>query len=521
MVNERETLDKRIQDGESLSMDDIKTALMSSPPIDGSLRLQYAERLLASALESRDTETTVFVAELMDADPELDQALITILNETLNDQPDTVYAFIRTYLNEKFEKRWTSRLKMAALYSLRVAINDADSATIISWLTLIAREPANFDLNDVLHYGILATQERAHDDPELARQLVVLAAKRDPANLDVLLDDSAFMAALPNNIGRTLRDMDGDPLATLQNRGPEMFLVAMARAARARAGVMFTPASITKIWELYTGEQPINTLPTHYQAETIIHDWVLYGYEFFSPEALETILALMLSSRREDLLQAMFAQAETAQILMPLLVSALERAKWTINEALALIGRLLSADHITPEQAADMYTTMLTGLEWGRDALPLMQQLARLIQQYPALVLPAEVLWHLLSAASELKDEFIARQAIKRLVGNLEKIEDDAKLLDELKQMALQSHWSESVRQYITSWWRGYTRHQPINRLSKLEKALEGKRTLEDERGIVQTLVALRKMLGQRSLQAFAAEVKAAFFGAGSIIRIV
>jgi hypothetical protein len=511
VVNERDALDKRIITGEPVAVEELKAALADNSSLTDEQSLSYAQRLLEEGLATRDADIASFVAELMDTDSKIDQALAALLNENLADQPDAVYAFIRAHLNEKVEKRWTSRLKMAALFSLRVAINDAGSDTIISWLTLIAREPASYDLNDVLHYGILAAQERAHNDPELARQLVVLAAKRDPANLDVLLNDPVFMAALPNNIGRTLRDMDGDPLSTLQNRGPEVFLVAMARAAHARAGIMFTPASITKIWELFISDQPANMLPPHYQAQNIIQQWVHAGHEFLTLEGLETILVLMLTSRRDDLLQTMFSQSEMAQTLLPMLVPALERAQWTINEALDLIGRLLVGDFITPDQAADMYVGMLTGLQWSKESLPLMQQLARLMQQYPALALSPNVLWNLLGAAGEGKDEFIARVAVKRLVSNLESTPDDTQLLDTLKRMANQTQWSEGVRQYITAWWRSYARNQPLNHLNKLDKALEGKRALEHERDIVQTLIALRKMLGQRSLQAFAAEVHAAF----------
>jgi len=511
VVNERVTLEKRVLDGGTVPVEELKNALTTETGLSDETRLRYAEGLLTHALETRETETASLVAGLMDADPQLDEALTLRLNDYLNEQPDAVYTFIRAHLNEKIEKRWTSRLKLAALYSLRVAINDAESDTIINWLTLIAREPTTYDLNDVLHYGILAAQERARDDPELARQLVVLAAKRDPSDLDALLNDSAFMAALPNNIGRTLREMDGDPLTTLQNRGPEVFLVAMARAARARAGAMFTPASITRIWELYTSGQPVGMLPPPYQAESIIHEWVLYGHEFLTTEALETILMLMLSGRRDDLFQAMFAQGETAQTLMPLLVSALEKAQRTINEALDLIGRLLAANSIMPEQAAELYIAMLGGLEWGKDALALMQQLARLIQQYPALPVAPDVLWNFLDAGGQAKDEFIARTAVKRLLNILETIEDDTQMLDALKQMANLTQWSESVRQSITAWWRGYVHNQPVNHLGKLEKALEGRRILDAERGIVQTLVALRKMLGNRSLREFATEIQAAF----------
>jgi hypothetical protein len=63
----------------------------------------------------------------------------------------------------------------------------------------------------------------------------------------------------------------------------------------------------------------------------------------------------------------------------------------------------------------------------------------------------------------------------------------------------------------MVAWWRGYLREQPINHLQKLEKLLDGKRGLEPERDALGSLIALRKMLGGRRLDEFAAEIEAAF----------
>ena len=102
---------------------------------------------------------------------------------------------------------------MAALASLRVAILDGDAETAINWLRLVAREPASYDLGEVVHYGILSAQERARSEPDLAQALILLAVKRDQAALEMLLADEALLAAVPNALGVALRNGEGDPLA--------------------------------------------------------------------------------------------------------------------------------------------------------------------------------------------------------------------------------------------------------------------------------------------------------------------
>lgn len=205
-----------------------------------------------------------------------------------------MYAFIRAHLVDQCNDCWLERLKLAADAALKVAITDAAPSTSIDWLTLIGREPAKYELGDILHNGLLAAQSRAHDEPELARVLITLAAKRDSVVLEQLLNDKDFMAALPNNIGLVLRDFSGNPLALLQNRGLELFMVGMSRAAQACASELFTPAAIAGIWELYVGAQPIASLPPQYQADNIIQMWLERGVKCLNLEALETLAIQIL-----------------------------------------------------------------------------------------------------------------------------------------------------------------------------------------------------------------------------------
>ncbi|MBI5668134.1 MAG: hypothetical protein HZC41_09000 [Chloroflexi bacterium] len=511
LVIERDTLDMQVLAGEPVPAEALKAALTAStPPEDGLLDL-YAERLLLHALDTRDTEAAGIVTRLMDAHPAVDERLSRILTDTLHVQPDAVYAVIRARLSDNPDPRWLPRLKLAALFSLRVAINDGTPETIVNWLTLVAREPANYELSDVLHYGILAAQPRAHTDGELGRQLIVLAAKRDPAALETLLADADLLAALPNNFGRVLREMDGDPLQLLQARGTEVFLVAMARAARTGNGVMFTPAVVSQVWELYINNNQPTALPADYRAEAIVQEWAKHGIQYLSREALERLLALMIAHKRDDLVMQLIHQAEGAKTLLPFLANALESSQRAINDMLDLISRIIAAGDLTPQQAATTYTTMLNDLEWRKEALPLAQQLARTLQQHPSIPVSRETAWHLLNLAAETRDELTARVAVKRLLGDQETVEDDNQLVEDMRRVNTQGGWSEATRQLLTNWWRGFVRGLPLARLQRLERLLDGKRGLDDERSILQTVLAVRRMLGQHSLHEFAQQVNAAF----------
>ena len=328
------------------------------------MRIQYAEMLLAHALATRDSDSFVLLGEWMDADPALDAALERQLSAALSEQPDAVYAFIRNHVNEHFDPRWLPRLKLAALFSLRVAIQDADCSTVGEWLTLIAREPTQFNLGDLLHEGLLAAYNRACGSSDLARQVIVLAAKRDPDSLDALLQNEDLLAALPNNIGNVIRDMNGDALGLLDKRGIEITLVGLARAAAAHNGTMFTPAVMERLWEV-AAQEPHPRLPLMYQANTILEQLVVEGSTYLSKDALDALLVLILTYRRDDLIDQMFIQDDAVQRLLPSFVAALEKGQRTLSEAMDIVLHLVSSDGISPQQGAEIYVTMLEGQEWS------------------------------------------------------------------------------------------------------------------------------------------------------------
>ncbi|MBA3874749.1 MAG: hypothetical protein H0X30_36940, partial [Anaerolineae bacterium] len=484
----------------------VQTALQNASELTPETRQQYAERLLVYALESRDPAASALVAQLMDSDPVVDKALETQLYNDVQHQPDAVYAFIRAHLVDLCNECWLERLKIAAAAALQVAITDAAPTTSVDWLTLIGREPAKYELGDILHSGLLAAQSRAYHEPELARVLITLAAKRDSAVLETLLNDKDFMAALPNNVGMVLRDFEGDPLALLQNRGLELFMVGMSRAAQACASGLFTPAAIAGIWELFVGGQPVASLPPQYQADNIIQIWLENGVKCLNIEALESLAIQILTSRRDDLFLQLLHQENGAKVILPRLIFILERSHRTIEDAMNLIGRIVTAGDMLPQEAAATYIQMLNGLEWQKETLPLIQQLSRTLLKHPDLAVPSDVLWRMFGIGSERKDELVAKTAVKRLLGSLS-TDDDAELIEALRRMATESQWSAPTHEYLIDWWRGFIRQQPVSRLSKLDKALDGKRGLEEARNVLQTLSSVRKMMSGHNMPEFAQAV--------------
>lgn len=497
---------------EAAEIERLKAAFTDEAALEGHEREEAAGRLLLHAMLQRDTAGGALIAQVLDVDLALDTALEPIIQETLETQPDAVYAFIRAYLADHFNPRWLPRLKLAALSALRVAVTDAPAETIADWLTLIAREPQSYDLGDTLHYGLLAAQARAADDPELARQLISLAARRDPGSLDTLLADQALLNALPNNLGRVLREFDGDALGLLQYKGVELFLAGLARAAQVGNGLMFVPQVIAQLWELYVTQAPFHPmLPPPYYPENLIQDLIHGGATFLPSDSLEGFAALMLSSQRDDLFRLFLGQESGKARLVPRLLAIFDSSGRPFKDISALLTQTVSDNSLTPQQAADLYIVMLERVEEQDQIALIIQPLARILQQFPFVEISPETLWNLLTLAANSQDDLVAKVVAKRLLLDIKALEDEGELVESLRRLCGAVQWSEGVRQGVTIWWREFVRGQPAMQLGRLERALEGKRGLDEERGILQTLNALRKLLGQRSLSEFANDVRAAY----------
>ena len=514
----RVELNHRVLSGEPVQPEALKAVLSGPLTLPPALHRRYAERLLAHALDARDTEAALVVALQMDEDPALDRALAAALADALDTQPDAVYVFVRARLNDAMElsEHWLERLHAAADAALEVAISDGDETTLANWLRLIAREPVSYRLHDVLHRGILATQARARASGELARLLLALAVKHDPDALEPLLADAELLAAVPENLGLVLRDFAGDPLQTLHARGPEMFAVALARAAEARAAQQFTPEVNEEVWRLYTAGPALH-LPARYQPDRVVEAWVTSGAEWLPDTVLEHLLKLILADGHDALFARMAHSLAAQGKLATLLVPALQASQRSPSDVITLVSQLAAAGELNQQAAVDVYLELAALREWRQAALPLVEQVVRLIQQNPALDISQERAWHLLDLAARCRAEAVGRAAARQLCADAEALDADGSpeaesaLIDLLARMIENLQWSQTTRQYALGWWRDFVRRQPIAHLVRLDKHMDGRRGLDELRGILQTALAFRRMLGKRSWPDFARDVNTAF----------
>lgn len=512
VMAERHALDALILAGEDVPPEALKAVMKDIPP-EGELKRRYVQRLLRHALDARDSDAALITARVMDESAELDHLLWHELERNLYGRPDAVYSFVRARLGAGIttedDARWSARLKIAALASLRVAILDGDAETAINWLRLVAREPTSYDLGGIVHAGILAAQERAHNEPELAQAIVLLAVKRDPAALDTLLADEALLAVIPNGLGRALRDGAGDPLALQQNFGIELFLVALLRALQTHCPDLFTPETIEQVWTIYTGSVPSGS---PYGAERVIEELARSGAVWLPAPVLETLLGLMLRDRRDDLSHQVTHQIRERDDFLAVVVGAISASERSDADALALIAQMIAVSDLTLQDAVDIYVGLLIAWDWRKSALEVMEQLARTIQQHPNLEVEPEVIWHLLAVAAEMKEDFITRVAVRRLVSDFEALPDEDGLADDLQRLAGLIAWSSAARTQLLTWWRGYIHAQTTAGLQRIDKALaDGARSTDDLRTVVQAVLAFRRMLGKRTLAQFAEDVSTAY----------
>jgi hypothetical protein len=510
IIAERYMQDKEVMTGGNVPMEQVKAALNNaSIPTAPELRARYAELLLDQALNNRDAEAASLVTRLMDEDPSLDFILNRRLEEALETQPDAVYFVIRAHLvqSEPINGRWLPRLQNAAFHSLRVAIGDSETETLNSWLRLIVREPAAYQLGEVLQVGILSAQERARTDGELGAQLLIFTAKRAPNTVETLLNDPLFVSALPEAFSSAVRDYDPDALRGLLSQGRQLYLIVLSRAATIpQAARAFSPETIDQLWAMRADEQAA-PMPDSYQPSHLFSTLLSETFMWLPVEGATRFVTLILTNQEDIQFSSRVHEVirraqERDQMVLP---NALHQSQLPVDSLQSLIAGAINAGVLTQQAMVNLYLQLLDLKGWQRPALPLAEAVARSLQQNHALTLPAERVWRLLQTAADLRSDQIARVMTRRLTADLEKIEGERELGDMLNRLTEQLHWNTNARNLVLNWWREWIRGQPLNRLQQIDKALDGRKALEELRDVLQTHVALRRIFGKgRTLEDFA-----------------
>lgn len=438
-------------------------------------------------------------------------------------------------------ERWIPRLHSAALHSLEIASTDSDNETLLEWLRLIVREPAAYQLGDILQNGISAVQSRARTDGQVGFQLLQITARRAPESIQTLLADEALVNALPDPLSTALEHYTPQAIQDLLVQSRILYLMTLTQAASAAStkaqspehqgadddsaagspdvaspnivsplgASVFTPEIIEQIWLLYTEENNRATSAHRFHPGRLLQTLLTDGLTWLPGESLTRLLTLMLSLPADDPLRAYTPQLirESSAKDETSLATALQTSNVPQDSVLNIVGVAVNENVLTPEQAVDTYFQMIAAQSWNRSALPLGEQVVRTLQHNPALEIAPEQTWKLLSFGAETRSELITRVMARRTFSSIEKRENEKDLVEQFTRLHDLTTWNSGVRQQVLNLWREFCRQQTTTRLQQLEKLLEGRKSIDDARVILQTVLSLRRVFNKRSFEEFAEAV--------------
>ncbi len=516
-VAQRLRLDALVTVGAEVEPAMIKTVLQEFPPQTEALLSRYAEYILRVALAERDIEAVEILGGLMRNQEVITAQIKHQLELMLSDEPDAVYFFIRTLLLDENDEGWLPLLHWAAVISMGVVLqHEPDAETVMTWIKLIANEPPGYQLQNVLHDGVLAAMPLTHTDGELGRRLVTFTARRAPDVTLRLLEDAQLLANMEAPIGDALREYELDAVRDTMETGREVSLILLARALadaphNRRAAAVFAPPQIDYLWGLHVLED-FSHLPESLQPDTLIHGLIASGRDWLPVESVKVLMTHIISVDERDLFLQVATHLPNPSDLPGLLVAVLS-AEGVTGESITDVMRRLQEINLFDQQGAlDTLLSVVQVHQWkGEVSLRLAEQVARSLQQNHALVVPFPVLQRLLQLAESAKSDLIAKITARRVVAHIEALTDDAEQIALLAVVSERVAWSNTTRNQVVAWWREYARAQVVARLQAWDKALEGKKALDWARSIAQTMLALRKLMGKRSLEEFADAIGTAY----------
>ena len=510
LLAERFSLDLQVKAGNAVETDVMIQTLASDAPPQGRLRHQYIEKLLENALNNRDTVAGLRVAEELERDDRLEPTLAGLFDDMLETQPDTVYVFIRNRLNHLgMDKKWIPRLQLAAANSLEVAIQDSDVPTLVSWLELIAHEPQAYQLLDVLRQGIVSAQARAHEDGELGSHLTLIAIRRIPDLVDILYADDRLLNALAAHASQMLQEASAQSLEALTDEAPEYFLLALFHGIQVSDGELVTSAAVKNLWKLYQSEEPIN-LPAVYQPPALIHLLAARASHQMTDHAIDLLLQHIIINDADLFIETANHLADRGT-LFPRLGTILEADSFTLDKILSVMNAVTGMDSVSPQDVADTYFTLLGYYEWAPETQPMMEALARLMRNHPALNVSYRHLWKLCETCNTLQIETATRVSLNRLLQQFAAEADVQVAVAGIARICKQIDWSKTLLAALNAWWRGYTNTRTLMQLQRIEREMDAQRHLEAQKQILKTVLAMRRLMHDRDPVEFAAAINTAY----------
>jgi hypothetical protein len=487
-------------------------AMLGNFAPQGDLYRMYVIRLLENALNERDTYAAEVCARALDTHPEFDDFSAEFFQNALEEQPDGVYAFVRARCNmsstEPADERWLARLRQAALRSLNLALHASDADALAAWLRLLSREPQTFGLGDIVRDGILRAVSRAQESPLLVRTLLIIALKRAPDLLEMLLRDPNIVPTLPEDDPLRHALLYSDPIAIegLGEETRELFLLAVGSALEGTEPTI-TSAMIRTLWEL----RDTSIVIIDAYAPLRLLERMPQMPQCLQSGALETLLRLWLSAETDDAQDARFyAAAEAAaehDALAPLLARVLLQSGRDIDALLIILNQLIAREALMPAGQIAVAVDLLAEMDWQDNTLALAELLARWLNQHSDVTVSSKSLWRMLEFAERNRSEIIVKVVLQRVLQEVDAQTNETQQIALVARCREMIQWNPTAQARFMQWWRSYCRQTALSDLQKFAKALATHKGMEDLHAIVTTTSAMRRTIGQRSLSDLAEHI--------------
>ena len=511
-VADRFWLDRHVQAPEDdVSTEAIIRILDGARPPSDEIRRQYIRRLLQNALSERDSAAGARVAEELENDAELESTLSDIFDEMLEDQPDSVYVFIRNRLMHLgIDDRWIPRLQTAARNSLEVAIEEGDIGTLAGWLELIAHEPQAYLLHDILQEAILLAKQRAYGDGELGIHLILIAVRRVPEIVNALYEDKLLIDALDADVRIALQNPRADSLERLIDERAEYFLLALYHGVKVSDEVLVTLATVKRLWSLYRSDQRVN-LPAVYRPPAVTRLLATEASHQMTEEAVDYLFESIIAGDDRKLIADSAHHLANCEMLFPRLSQTLSRDTLPMDKVLSIMHAVSNIKSAPPHEVIDTYFTLLDYYQWEPQTQRLMEALSRLMAKHHEVQVSYRHLWRLFDSCKALEIEGATRVSMTHLLLQYGEEEDLSTVVDGVARICRQIGLSKPLGAAVNSWWRNYTHSLSLTQLQRLERELEPQRHLEAQKHILYSVLAMRRWLHSQDPVELAESISATF----------
>lgn len=141
----------------------------------------------------------------------------------------------------------------------------------------------------------------------------------------------------------------------------------------------------------------------------------------------------------------------------------------------------------------------------------MIEALARLIAQHPTLHIENQHLWQLFETTNNLHLDSATRVVVNQLLNQVQNGDTAEIIVRDIARIYQAIEGNKTIYNTIGHWWRRFTQTRTLVQLQRLDRELDVQRVTTAPRDILQTAIAMRKLMGTRDLVEFAEAVSTAY----------